>query len=77
MFGYTEARDFLLDVHRHGMESILMDDLPPRNDETELSRRSGSHRLKRRAATFAARCAMGSWLLLAAMPLVVLACALN
>ena len=34
-------------------------------------------RLKRQAATFAARCAMGSWLLLAAMPVVVVVCALN
>ena len=34
-------------------------------------------RLQRRAARFAARCAMGSWLLLAAMPVAVLVCALS
>ncbi len=34
-------------------------------------------RLQRRAARFAARCAMGSWLLLLAMPVAVLVCALS
>lgn len=39
--------------------------------------RPGSQRrLKRHAAVLAARCAMGSWLLLAAMPIVVVVCAL-
>ncbi len=35
-----------------------------------------SRRLKRRAATVIARCAMGSWIVLAAMPVAVLVCAL-
>ena len=34
-------------------------------------------RLQRRAVSLAARCAMGSWLLLAAMPVAVLVCALS
>lgn len=43
-----------------------------------ISRRgSAGRRLQRRAARFAARCAMGSWLVLAAMPVVVLVCALS
>ena len=39
--------------------------------------RPTGRRLQRRAAWFAARCAMGSWLLLAAMPVAVLVCALG
>ncbi len=36
-----------------------------------------SRRLQRHVARLAARCAMGSWLVLAAMPVVVLVCALS
>ena len=39
--------------------------------------RPAGRRLQRRAARLAARCAMGSWLLLAAMPVAVLVCALG
>ncbi len=35
-----------------------------------------SRRLKRRTATVLARCAMGSWIVLAAMPVAVVVCAL-
>ena len=35
-----------------------------------------SRRLKRRAATVLAHCAMGSWIVLAAMPVAVVVCAL-
>lgn len=49
----------------------------PTASESVQPRVGNRRRLKRRAATFAARCAMGSWLLLAAMPVVVLVCALN
>ncbi len=35
-----------------------------------------SRRLKRRAATVLAHCAMGSWIVLAAMPIAVVVCAL-
>jgi hypothetical protein len=35
-----------------------------------------SRRLKRQAATLAARCAMASWIVLAAMPIAVVVCAL-
>ena len=35
-----------------------------------------SRRVKRRAATVLAHCAMGSWIVLAAMPVAVVVCAL-
>ena len=35
-----------------------------------------SRRLKRRTATMLAHCAMGSWIVLAAMPIAVVVCAL-
>ncbi len=43
--------------------------LPTRAAETTT--RNGNTRLRRRLATFAARCAMGSWVVLAAMPVAV------
>ena len=39
--------------------------------------RTGQNSLKRRAATVFARCAMASWAVLAAMPVIVLVCALS
>ena len=36
-----------------------------------------SRRLKRGTATVLARCAMGSWIVLAAMPVAVVVCALS
>ncbi len=44
---------------------------------TDRNGRPLGRRLQRGAARLAARCAMGSWLVLAAMPIVVLVCALS
>lgn len=48
-----------------------MDEMMPTPGADGAIRTHRSRRLKRHAATFAARCAMASWLVLAAMPLVV------
>ena len=44
--------------------------------EQRLPASTLSRRLKRRMATMLARCAMGSWIVLAAMPVAVVVCAL-
>ena len=54
-----------------------MDDAPVDALALERTDRPLGRRLQRRAARLAARCAMGSWLVLAAMPIVVLVCALS
>ncbi len=54
-----------------------MTDAPVEALAMERNDRPLGRRLQRRAAQLAARCAMGSWLVLAAMPIVVLVCALS
>lgn len=49
-----------------------MDDATPAIEHMNRIGFSTRHQLKRRAATIAARCAMRSWLVLAAMPIVVM-----
>lgn len=53
-----------------------MNDTLPLVAQTTSTGSRGHRRLKRHAAVLAARCAMASWLLLAAMPIIVVVCAL-
>lgn len=68
MFGYIANDDFLRVRPARNMERSEMN-LSTRAAETTT--RNGKTRLRRRLATFAARCAMGSWVVLAAMPVAV------
>lgn len=61
--GYIRERDRLLRF-RTKMETTIM--IHP-----QATTRSANARFKRRMATIAARCAMGSWIVLAAMPVAV------
>jgi hypothetical protein len=72
MLGYIDDADCLLSLPRHqnGERTMI-------NQETSATVvRSDKERRKRRLASLVARCAMGSWVVLAAMPVIVVVCSI-